>query len=190
MKCSVLVYLPCLRYVLRAYFTFASKQAVSITLFGPRPNNKPRVLKITVTHAVCTWRCWTLPLLRFERKRMQFVYEFTLLNKILRNHLLSEHMQWDYTPLNVKINRLTSISSNEITKLPKYFLCGHSYLTYDHGILCHCVTPPLALDNWGQKYCETLGYKPNPSIPQCDFQCLILPTIQKYSFFFENSNNK
>ena len=37
-----LVYLPCLRkHVLRAYYTFASKQAVSITLFGPRPNNKP-----------------------------------------------------------------------------------------------------------------------------------------------------
>ena len=93
------------------------KKSRSITLFGPRPNNKPRVLKITVTHAVCTWRCWTLPLLRFERKRMQLVYKFTLLNKILRNHVLSEHMQWDYTPFNVKINRLTSISSNEITKL-------------------------------------------------------------------------
>ena len=36
-----LVYLPCLRYdVLRGYCAFASKQAVSITLFGPRPNNK------------------------------------------------------------------------------------------------------------------------------------------------------
>ena len=36
-----LVYLPCLReHILRAYCTFASKQAVCITLFGPRPNNK------------------------------------------------------------------------------------------------------------------------------------------------------
>ena len=36
-----LVYLPCFRWhVLRAYCTFTSKQAVSITLFGPRPNNK------------------------------------------------------------------------------------------------------------------------------------------------------
>ena len=31
------------------------------------------VLKRTVTHAVCTWRCWTLPSLRFERERMQLV---------------------------------------------------------------------------------------------------------------------
>ena len=36
-----LVYLSCFRrHVLRAYCTFTSKQAVSITLFGPRPNNK------------------------------------------------------------------------------------------------------------------------------------------------------
>ena len=52
----------------------------------------PRVLKITVRHPVCTWRCCILPLLRFERERMQLVYEFILLNKILRNRLLSEHM--------------------------------------------------------------------------------------------------
>ena len=54
----------------------------------------PRVLKITVTHAVCPRRCWTLPLLGFERDRIQLVYEIILLNKILRNHLLSEHLQW------------------------------------------------------------------------------------------------
>ena len=36
------VYLPCLRlHVLRAYCTFASKQAVSITLPGLRPNDYP-----------------------------------------------------------------------------------------------------------------------------------------------------
>ena len=29
-------------------------------------------------------------LLRFERERIQLVYEIILLNKILRNHLLSE----------------------------------------------------------------------------------------------------
>ena len=40
-RLASLVYLPCLRlHVLRAYCTFASKQAVSITLFGPRPNKK------------------------------------------------------------------------------------------------------------------------------------------------------
>ena len=31
---------------LRAYCTFASKQAVSITLFGPRPNNKDSKLVV------------------------------------------------------------------------------------------------------------------------------------------------
>ena len=29
-----------------------------------------------------TWRCWSDPLVRFERERMQLVYEFILLNKI------------------------------------------------------------------------------------------------------------
>ena len=28
-----------------------------------------------------------------------------------------------------------------------------------------CVTSSLSLDNWGQKYCQTLGNKPNLSIP-------------------------
>ena len=52
-------------------------------------------------------------------------------NKILRNRLLSEHLQWNFASFNVKINRLTSISSNEIIKLLKYFTCGHS----SHAIL-------------------------------------------------------
>ena len=35
-----LVYLACLRsHVLRAYYNFESKQAISITLFGRRPNS-------------------------------------------------------------------------------------------------------------------------------------------------------
>ena len=79
----------------------------------------PRVLKITVTHAVWTWRYWTLPLLHFERERIQLVYEFILLNKILRNRLFSEHMQWNYASFNVKSYRRTSISFNKIIKLPK-----------------------------------------------------------------------
>ena len=86
----------------------------------------PRVLEKTVAHAVSTWRCWTLPLLQFDHERMQLVYEFLFLKKILRNHLFSEHMQWNYASFNVKIKRLTSISSNKIIKLPKYFRCGHS----------------------------------------------------------------
>ena len=75
-----------------------------------------RVVKITATHAVYTWRCWTLPFLWSERERMQLVYEFILLSKILRSHPLSEHMQWNYASF--KNNRLTSISSNKIIKLP------------------------------------------------------------------------
>ena len=86
----------------------------------------PRALKLTVTHAVSKWRCCTLPVLRFERERMQLVYEIVLFNKILRNHLLSENQQWNYASFKVKIKRLTSVSSNKIIKLQKYFICGHS----------------------------------------------------------------
>ena len=47
-RLASLVYLRCLRLqVLRAYCTFASKQAVSITLFGPCPNNKTFSLRAT-----------------------------------------------------------------------------------------------------------------------------------------------
>ena len=62
-----------------------------------------RVLKITVTNVVCTWRCWTLPLLRFEPERMQLVYEIILLDKIWRNHVLSEKLQWNYASFNVTL---------------------------------------------------------------------------------------
>ena len=86
----------------------------------------PRVLKLTVTHPVCEWRCCTLPVLRFERERMQLAYEIVLFNQILRNHLLSEHQQWNYASFKVKIKRLTSVSSNKFIKLQKYFICGHS----------------------------------------------------------------
>ena len=42
---------PCLRsHVLRAYCTFASKQAISITLLGPRPNSKRNW---TIKHKYC-----------------------------------------------------------------------------------------------------------------------------------------
>ena len=37
---------------------------------------------------------------------MQLVYEVILLNKILRNHLLSENMQGDYASFNVTLNYL------------------------------------------------------------------------------------
>ena len=56
---------------------------------------------------------------------------------------------------------------------------SHIHLMHDHRIFRHCMTSSLT---WGQKYCQTLGYKRNWSIPQCDLiQCLILQTIQKNS---------
>ena len=82
-------------------------------------------LIIIVTHAVCTWRCWSLPLSQFEQKNatcLQVHFD----QPILRNHLFSEHMWWNYASCNVKSNRLTSIFSNKIIKLPKFFICGHS----------------------------------------------------------------
>ena len=70
---------------------------------------------------------------------MQLVNEVILLNKILRNLLLSENMQWNYVSFNVTLN---------------YFM---------HEITEFCVTYSLALDNWEQKSCQTLGNKPNHS---------------------------
>ena len=64
---------------------------------------------------------------------MQLVYEVILLNKILRNHLLSENMQWSYASFNVTLNYLM------------------------HEIMGICLTSSLALYNWEQKYCQTLG---------------------------------
>ena len=66
----------------------------------------PRVLKIERGLHVKMLR-WTLPLLRFDRERMQCVYEVILLYKISRNHLLSENMQWYYRSFNVTLNYLT-----------------------------------------------------------------------------------
>ena len=70
---------------------------------------------------------------------MQLVYEVILPNKVLRNHLLSENMQWNYASLNVTLNYLM------------------------HEIMEFCVTSSLALDNWGQERCQILGNKPNHS---------------------------
>ena len=70
---------------------------------------------------------------------MQLVYEVLLLSEILRNHLLSENMQWNYASFNVTLNYLI------------------------HEIIECWVTSSSALDNWEQKYCQTLGHKPNHS---------------------------
>ena len=77
----------------------------------------------------------------------------------------------------VKINRPTLISSNKIIILPKYLICCHSLHviplieTIPYSLFISCIitefwmTFSLALNNWGQKYCQIVGYKPNPSIP-------------------------
>ena len=70
---------------------------------------------------------------------MQLVYEVILLDKIVRDHLLSENMLWNYVPFSVTLNYLM------------------------HEIMEFCMTSFLALDNWEQKYCQTLGNKPNLS---------------------------
>ena len=114
-------------------------------------------------HAVCTWKLWNLPrswfvygriqlnlidlrVLKIERslhvkmldrERKQLVYEVILLNKIWKNHLLSENMPWNYASFNVTLNHLM------------------------HEIMEFCVTFFLALDNWEPKYCQTLGNEPN-----------------------------
>ena len=114
-------------------------------------------------HAVCTWKLWNLPrswfvygriqlnlidlrVLKIERslhvkmldrERKQLVYEVILLNKIWKNHLLSENMPWNYASFNVTLNHLM------------------------HEIMEFCVTFFLTLDNWEPKYCQTLGNEPN-----------------------------
>ena len=135
-----------------------------------------------------------LCLFHSSNKRMQLVYKFILINKILRNHLFSEHMWWNYASCNVKSNRLTSIFPIKLSNCRNSLYAAthrmsfpslkqsHIHLMHDHGILCHCMTC-LALDNWGQKYCKPLGYKPNLSILQCGFQCLILPIIKNIHYF-------
>ena len=62
------------------------------------------------------------------------------LYKILRNHFLSENLQWI-----VRHSMLLLFISCTITGF--------------------CAISSLAIDNWGQKCCQTLGNKANPSIP-------------------------
>ena len=160
----------------------------------------PRVLKITVTHAVCTWRCCTLALLRFERERMQLVYEFILLNKILRNRLLSEHMQWNYASFNVKSNKLTSISfkkiiSPEILYMWPLIPC-HSP-QWNNPVFISCTITEFCVIGWhlwlwtteGKNIVKLLAISPtcqfHSAIFNCDFQCLTLLTIQKYWFLLK-----
>ena len=120
-------------------------------------------------HTLCAWKLWNLPLSWFVHERIRpnlinprvlkierdlyvkmldsapFTWRNAtcwrdyLLKEILRNHFLSENMQWNYASFNVTLN---------------YFM---------HEIMEFCVTSSLARDNWEQKCWQTLGNKPNHS---------------------------
>ena len=62
--------------------------------------------------------------MRFDRERMQLVYEVILLSKILRNHLLSENMH--------------EIMHHSMQPRLNYLM---------HEIIEFCVTSSLVLDN-------------------------------------------
>ena len=103
-------------------------------------------------HAVCTWKLWNLPLSWFVYERIRLnlkierglhvkMLDSMLFNKILRNHLLSENMLWNYASFNVSLTYLM------------------------HEIMDFCMTSSLALDNWEQKYCQTTGNTAKPFTP-------------------------
>ena len=106
----------------------------------------PRVLKITVTYAVCTLRCWTLPLWRFEREK-RFCLRYCFAQEDFKKSPPFRTSAKKLRIIHSKINGLTSISSHKTIKLPKNFTCGHSshvipltetvryYLMHDHAIL-------------------------------------------------------
>ena len=77
---------------------------------------------------------------------------YCFLNKILRNHLLSEHMRWNYASFNVKSNRLMSTSSKKIIKWPKYFIHGHSshphFPHWNNPIFISCTMTEFFIITW------------------------------------------
>ena len=77
--------------------------------------------------------------LRFDRERMQFVFEDILLNKIIRNHLLSENM-------------------HHLIMLPLLIIsCTRSW-NFAWHLLWHSTTESK------KKNCPTLGNEPNHSL--------------------------
>ena len=115
----------------------------------------PRVLKITVTYAVCTLRCWTLPLWRFEREK-RFCLRYCFAQEDFKKSPPFRTSAKKLRIIHSKINGLTSISSHKTIKLPKNFTCGHS---------SHVIPLTLAVDNWGQKCRQNqLVLKDLPSI--------------------------
>ena len=153
-------------------------------------------LKITVTHGVCTWKCWSLSLSQFEQKNATCLEVHFDQQDFKKSPFFGTYAMKLCAPFDVKSNRLTSILApiklsncrNSLYYAATHRMSfpslkqSHLYLRHDHGILCHCMRC-LALDNWGQKYCKPLGYKPNLSILQCGFQCLILPVIKNIHYF-------
>ena len=84
-RLASLVYLPCLRqHVLRAYYTFASRQAFSIILFGPRLNNNGIFILASV--GLCM-----LAYCNYYRKNFRIQNMFNLQRKSLKKrHLLRD----------------------------------------------------------------------------------------------------
>ena len=138
---------------------------------------------------------------------MQLVDEIILLNKILKNHLLSEHLEWNYASFNIKISRQHQLVSIKLsncrntlyvaTHLMSFLSLKHSlvYLMYDHGVLRDVFFGSRQLS---AKILPTLGYKPNPSIPiifdRFSLKCLKIAwlpgktknTVSLRFIFFEN----
>ena len=71
---------------------------------------------------------------------------YCFLNKILRNHLLSEHMQWNCASLKVKSNRLMSTSSK------KNYQTAHSshphFPHWNNPIFLLCTITELSVIAW------------------------------------------
>ena len=116
-------YLPCLRYhVLRAYCKFASKQAISITLFGARPNNKRCNISSVITPKKISYgspRKWTsnftkLHLHMKERQRITCVLNYSGAR---------------FYPLRIKITQFPSWFRLKVCKGLAWFLFPQGGLT-------------------------------------------------------------
>ena len=137
-------------------------------LASPAHVIRPLLWVVLSLHAICTWKLGNLPLSWFVYRVFKNIChacsfpredvgpcrlyglnvkecnlvspEIILLNKIVRNHLLSENLQWNYASFNATF----------------------IYLTHDGGILLDIFFDSRQLR---VKYCQTLGNKPHPSIP-------------------------
>ena len=128
-------------------------------------------------HAVCTWKLRNLPLSWFVHERIRYNLINQRVLKIKRGlHVVFLHVKMlDSAPFtglpwnNASFLR-RHFAQEDFRKSPpfrKYAMklciiqCYNNYLM--HEIMEFCVTSPLVLENWEQKYCQTLGNKPNHS---------------------------